>query len=241
MRGGGRQSNLTRMDRKKGLDLVRYCYDVGVRLFDLADMYGTHGLVCEALAGKPRDSYTIITKIWGHPRGLPEEEREEAEPLVERFLKELNTDYLDLVQIHCMTKPDWQDPFNRYFDGLERLKERGVIKAHGVSCHALSSVQTAAVEPWVDALHIRMNTADARMEGSLEENVAAARLAHQNGKGIIVMKVVGEGAIEDAEARKKSIAYITTLDIADTMVVGFESRDQVDDFLTNVEEALKGN
>ena len=239
VRGGNRQSNLTRMDRAASLDILRYCYDVGIRLYDLADMYGTHGLAREALDGKPRESYTIFTKIWGHRGGLPEEERPDAETVVKRFLKELNTDYLDLVQVHCMMKPNWPSEFARYFDGLERLKEQGLIKAHGVSCHALSAVKTAADEPWVDALHVRMNTTGTRMEGSLEENVAAARRAHENGKGIIVMKVLGEGAIQDAGERKKSIAYITTLDVADVMVVGFESRAQVDEFLANVSDVLK--
>lgn len=237
--GYERSSNLTRMDRSNALDVVRYCYDVGIRLFDMADLYGTHGLIREALAGKPRDSYTLFTKIWGHPTGLAEKERPDGDVVLKRFLEELGTDYVDLVQIHCMSQPDWPNEFGRYFDSLEKLKEQGIIRGHGVSCHALSSVQTAAEHPWVDAIHLRMNTANARMDGTLDENMAAAKLAHKNGKGIIVMKVLGEGAIKDPTEQKKSISTIVGLEAADVMVVGLESREQIDIFLANTAEALK--
>lgn len=239
MRGGGRQSDLTRLGKEKATELVLHCYDSGVRLFDLADMYGTHQVVGEALRGKPRDSFTIVSKIWGHPGGIPDEDHTDAVTSVERFLKEIGTDYIDLVQIHCMNKPDWPDEFGRFFDDLEKLKERGLIKAHGVSCHGLEAARVAATHPWVDALHIRMNTADARMDGTLDENIEVARLAQKNGKGIIVMKVLGEGAIQDPTEQKKSIKMVTRLDATDVMVVGFTAIDQVDFFLTSVAEALK--
>lgn len=238
MRGYNRESDLTRLGKEKAVELVRYCYDLGVWLFDLADIYGTHQIVGEALRDKPRDSYTLISKVWGHPGGVPDEDHTDATTSVERFLKEIGTDYIDLVQIHCMNKPDWPDEFGRFFDDLEKLKERGLIKAHGVSCHGLEAARVAATHPWVDALHIRMNTADARMDGTLDENIEVARLGQKNGKGIIVMKVLGEGAIQDPAEQKKSIKMVTLLDATDVMVVGFTAIDQVDFFLTSVAEAL---
>ncbi|MDO4585755.1 MAG: aldo/keto reductase [Planctomycetia bacterium] len=236
--GGMRACNMTRMDRKEALDVFRFAYDSGIRLFDLADLYGTHDLCREALAGKPRDSYTIFSKIWCHPGALPENERPTADVLIERFLKELDTDYIDLIQIHCMMDDQWDKKFAHQFEPLEKLKEKGLIRAHGVSIHALSALKKAAVHPWVDALHTRLNTANTRMEGSIEENVEAINTAHQNGKGVIIMKVLGEGAIQDPLERKRSTDFVTRLPSKDVMVVGFEKRQHVTEFLTNVAETL---
>ena len=237
--GGMRQCNLTRMDRTEALDIVRYCYDQGIRFFDVADMYGTHEIVRDALKDKPRDSYTLSTKIWCHPGGIPEKERPTADILVERFLKELNTDYIDMVQIHCLTSDKWIEKFGYQMDPLEKLKKRGLIRAHGVSCHALAAAQIAAVTPWVDSFHIRINSANLRMDGTWDQNVDVCRTARKNGKGVIAMKVLGEGAIKSPEERKRSTDAVTRLDCISMMIVGFEKHQHVDEFLTNVEETLK--
>src|SRR5687768_527711 len=63
MRGGMRQSNHTRMGRKKCEALIRDAYERGVRAFDLADLYGTHPFVMSALKKIPRQNLAIISKI----------------------------------------------------------------------------------------------------------------------------------------------------------------------------------
>jgi uncharacterized protein DUF4932 len=67
MRGGNRELNQTRMGKQKFEGLLRGAYEWGVRLFDLADLYGTHPYLVPALKGIPRDDYAIITKIWWRP------------------------------------------------------------------------------------------------------------------------------------------------------------------------------
>jgi predicted aldo/keto reductase-like oxidoreductase len=47
--------------------------------------------------------------MWVSQGGIPEPERPDANLVIDRFRKELNTDYLDLVQIHCMTDGKWTD------------------------------------------------------------------------------------------------------------------------------------
>ncbi|MDO4628853.1 MAG: aldo/keto reductase [Planctomycetia bacterium] len=237
--GGNRQCNLTRMDRAKALDIIRYCYDCGIRFFDMADMYGTHGLVAEALADKPRDSYTLGTKIWCQRGGIPEPERPTADILIERFLKELKTDYIDLVQLHCIYNLEWVERMKYQFEPLEMLKKKGLIRAHGVSCHSLGAAKIAAEMPWVDVMHMRINTENQRMEGSWDENVSLINRAKANGKGIIAMKILGEGTIKTPEGRRASTAAVTRLRSVDTMIVGFEKREHVDEFLTNVRETLE--
>ncbi len=237
MAGNNRSSELTRLGHDEAIAQIRRCYDSGIRLFDMADWYGSHPLVGEALRDKPRDSYTLISKIWPH-NGLDSNEKD-ADLCVKRFLKEIGTDYIDLVQIHCLSDPQWPTQFTEMMEGLEKLKEQGLIRAHGVSTHSLVSSEVAAEHPWVDAIHFRINGKEVRMDGTLEENRAAAMLAQKNGKGVIVMKVLGEGQITDPEEQKSSIRAVACHPSTDVMVVAFKTQEHIDSFLEKLAEVLK--
>ena len=240
MRGYQRSSNLSRMDRNKALGLVRFAYDCGIRMYDLADLYGTNPVVAEALQGKPRDSYVLSTKIWGHKGGLPEDDRPTADIVVKRFLQECQTDYLDVVQLHCMMNDQWTSEHGAQMEILEKLKQQGLIRAHGVSCHANSALKLAAETPWTDVVHVRINSEGVNMEGTIEEVVALTQKMHDVGIGTIAMKVIGEGKFADSlELRKKSVKFVTNLDCIDVMIVGFEEREHITEILENVEAALK--
>ncbi|MGA2499253.1 MAG: aldo/keto reductase, partial [Tepidisphaeraceae bacterium] len=92
MRGGGRASNMTRLGKEKFEALLKYEYDQGIRFFDMADIYGSHEFLASAFKGLPRDGYVINSKIWFMNGALPEKERPDANVVVDRFRKELNTD-----------------------------------------------------------------------------------------------------------------------------------------------------
>ncbi|MBQ9873848.1 MAG: aldo/keto reductase [Thermoguttaceae bacterium] len=239
MSGYNHSAQLTRMDRDKAVKLINHCYDSGVRFFDCADLYGTHEIISTTLKDKPRDSYVISSKLWPHPGGIEDKDRPDAVTVVKRFLRELKTDYLDLVQIHCMTKPDWADDCKQYMEDLEKCKEQGLIRGHGVSTHSIGSLQTAAENPWVDAVHIRLNSAGTRMDGTFEENVAASRKAQENGKGVICMKLVGEGTMKELEERRHSIDTVVRSQVVDVYIVGFEECWQVDELIENIGLSLK--
>ena len=157
MSGGNRQSNHTRMGKEKLEALIQGAYERGIRMFDLADLYGTHPYLMPALKGVPRAELTIVSKIWCHRGGIPEPERPDADVVVSRFLKEIGTDYLDLVLLHCMTSGQWPEQMRKQMDILAKLKDKGVVRALGVSCHSLAALEAAAGEPWVDSVHARIN------------------------------------------------------------------------------------
>jgi len=237
MSGWMRQTNQTRMGRQKFEKLLAYCYDQDVRMFDLADLYGTMPYAGRVLAGKPRGSYTLVSKIWPHPRGLPEEDRPAAEVCIKRFLKELQTDYIDLVQIHCVSKGDWPRRFRRYMDQLADCKRKGLIKAHGVSCHSVAALEAAAAEPWCDAVHARINPFNHRTDAPMEQVVPVLKKIHAAGKGIIAMKLVGEGKF-NAEQRAESLRFAMDLGCVDVLIVGFEKTAEVDEFKSGVRRQL---
>src|SRR5690349_482827 len=89
-----------RVQRGLGQDeftrLVRYAYDRGVRFFETAESYhGMPEMLGIALKGIPRDSYQIMTKYTF--KGA-----EESQAKVDRFRKQLNSEYFDVLLLHCV-------------------------------------------------------------------------------------------------------------------------------------------
>lgn len=239
MKAYNRVSDLTHRGREHTENLIRYAYDEGVRFYDSADLYGSHEYLARALSDKPRESYVLSSKVWFHPRGLPEPERQDADAAVKRFLKELNTDYIDLVQLHCMMKPNWPDEMRKQMDLLEGLKEKGLIRAHGVSCHSIPALEAAGNEPWVDVVHTRINPFGVKMDGPPAQVIPALKKIHDAGKGVIGMKIIGEGAFrDDVQKREESVRFVMGLGCVDMVIVGFQVAAEIDDFKKMVARAL---
>lgn len=235
MRGGKRESNHTRMGKEKFEALLKGSYDRGVTWFDLADLYGTHPYVMPALKGIPRDKFGIITKLWFRPGGLPEPERPDADEVVPRFLKELKTDYIDLMLLHCVTSAKWPEELRKQMDILSKFKEKGAIRALGVSCHSLEALEAAVTEPWVESVHARINPYGMSMDGAPEKVVPVLKRLCDAGKGIVGMKLIGEGKLrDDDEKRDESVRYVLGLDCVQILNVGFEKLEEVDDFAARV-------
>jgi len=235
MRGGNRESNHTRMGRQKLEALIRGAYERGMRAFDLADLYGTNPYVVPALSGIPRDQYAIFTKIWPHRGGIPEAERPDADVVVERFLKEIKTDYIDLILLHCMSSEKWPQELRKQMDILAKLKEKGLVRAHGVSCHSLGALEAAANEPWVDSVHARINPYGVKMDGPAEKVAPVLARLHAAGKGVVGMKLIGEGTFRDDDEKKDgSLRYVLGLGCVHVLNVGCENLDEVDDLAKRI-------
>ncbi len=240
MRGWMRNSNQTRAGKESFSTLIRHAYERGVRVFDCADLYGTHPYLAEALTGVPREDYVIITKIWWQQRGLPEQDRPGPKASVERFRQELRTDYVDLVLLHCVTDPNWQQTEEWQMDELSELKSDGVIRAHGVSVHSIGALESCISSPWVDSVNARINAYGDKMDDRDPAVVAEVlKRLHDAGKGVVGMKLIGEGQYrDDPLKRDESIKYVLGLGSVDTMVVGFEKPEEIDDFADRVANAL---
>lgn len=236
-----RSSFLTKQERDKSIALLNHAYNRGFRMFDCADTYGTHGIMAEALKSMDREKLMLTSKIWTRSGGIPEDERPDADIVIDRFRKELQVDYIDLVQIHCMVDNDWTDSMKRQMDILETLKSKGVIKAHGVSVHSLGAMKTAAADSWVDVLHARINPYGIAMDKpDPAEVVEVIHKLHAEGKGVIGMKLVGNGQFTDeSEKIDHTLKFVLGLGSVDMMIVGFENEVQVNNYMDRTEAALK--
>lgn len=238
---GNRTAHLTRQDKNESLSTLMHAWDKGIRFFDCADSYGTHGLVAEAMKKMNREEITLSSKIWVRGGGIPEPERPDANIVVDRFRKELDTDYIDLVQLHCLVEENWTETQKKQMDILEDLKAKGIIRAHGVSVHSLEAMKDAAKSPWVDVIHVRINPYGIAMDKpNPEEVIAVINQMHDSGKGIIGMKLVGNGDYRDQDEKiDHAIKFVLGLESVDMVIIGFETNDQIDNYLARTENALK--
>jgi aryl-alcohol dehydrogenase-like predicted oxidoreductase len=232
--GYNRSSNITRAGVAESV--IRQAYEKGIRFFDCADSYGTHTFTAAALKSFTRESYTLGSKIWVSQGGIPEPDRPDANVVVDRFRKELNTDYIDLIQIHCMTDAKWTDKEKKQMDILENLKAKKIIKAHGVSVHSLDAMESCIGNPWVDVVHVRINPFGEAMDKSDPALVTPViEKLHKEGKGIIGMKLIGAGRYkDDSEKIDESLKYTLALGTVDLVIVGFELPEQIDNYIGRI-------
>jgi len=237
--GYNRSSNITRAGVAE--PLIRQAYEKGIRFFDCADSYGTHPFTAAALKGIPRESYTLSSKIWLSQGGIPEPDRPDADIVIDRFRKELNTDYIDLIQIHCMTDTEWTDKQKKQMDLLENLKVKKIIHGHGVSVHSLEAMKACVGNPWIDVIHVRVNPYGESMDRKdPEEVIPVIEQLHNEGKGVIGMKLIGNGKFKnDSDKIDASLKYVLGLGTVDMIIVGFELPEQIDNYIGRVDRVLK--
>src|SRR4051812_847780 len=230
--GSNQASNQTRLGVKEFTRVVRHALDRGVCLFDVADQYGSHVYLREALRGIPRDKYVIQTKT--HATSAAN-----AKSHIERYRMELGVDHIDILLLHCMTKADWPTEYRGAMEYLMQAKEEKLIRAHGTSCHGMDPLGISAKHPFVEVDLARINPEGLIMDDKKPDEVASElQEMHDAGKGVVGMKIFGEGRINTPERKDASLRYVLGLGTVNAFILGFESADQVDDTLRRTEAAL---
>jgi aryl-alcohol dehydrogenase-like predicted oxidoreductase len=230
--GTGRSSNQTRLGMEKFLQLAHRAYERGIRFYDMADGYGSHPYVGEAIKTIPRENITLLSKMWTQEPGSPQ--IEPVEKTLDRFRREVGTDYFDILLMHCMTRGGWTESRKHYTDGLSKAKQDGIVKAVGVSCHSFDALVEAAESPWVDVIMARINPFQSKMDGTPDAVKAVLGKARANGKGIIGMKIFGEGEHVEEEERERSLQFAFSEGHVHCTTIGTESIAQLDDAANRV-------
>jgi 1-deoxyxylulose-5-phosphate synthase len=226
-------SNQVRLGHDKFVKLVHYAFDKGITYFDTADQYGSHIYLRDAIKGLPRERLFIQSKTRATTAEM-------ARADIERFREELGTDYLDSLLMHCMVKKTWPTDFRPVMDVLSEAKASGKVRAVGVSCHGMDPLQSASQCEWIDIDLARINPVGirARMDGTPEQVVPCLRAMHERGKGILGMKILGEGTFKTREEQLRSLRFVLGLGCVDAMVIGFEKPEQIDQITGMIENVL---
>jgi len=243
--GMGTGSNSGQVQRDLGREgfksLVHYAYDQGITYFDCSETYRTFEWLGGAVKGLPREKLFIQSKIPGQP--------ENALQAIDHHRKVFDTDYVDTMLIHCMIKDGWTDQWKRIMDAFDEAKEKGWIRSKGVSCHSLPALRGATATPWAQVHLVRVNPQGCHIDGR-EETVwddqlhevspvlAELKAMRAKGRGIIGMKIIGNGDFVNAEDREKSIRFAMSLPELDAVVIGFKNRAEVDEAIKRINAAL---
>lgn len=231
-KGSSKASNQTRLGMERFVEMARHAYQRGISFFDMADSYGSHPYVGEAIKSLPREKITLLTKIWtyedGSERNLPVRES------LDRYRRELGTDYIDIVLMHCLMQGNWSQNRKHYMEGLARAKEEGIIRAMGVSCHNWEAMVEAVDNPWVDVIMARINPFQTHMDNTPDAVKELLCRARKNGKGVIGMKIFGEGRHISESEREESLKFALAESNIHCMTLGLESIAQVDDSVDRV-------
>jgi aryl-alcohol dehydrogenase-like predicted oxidoreductase len=228
--GGGGESNQTRLGTNPFVTLMLDGYhENGLRFFDTADSYGSHPYVAAAIKHLPRDKVTVLTKT---DHRDPKEVRED----LDRFRRELGTDYIDILLIHCTTAGDWTTRYRGVMDVLSEAKQKGIIRAHGVSCHSIEALRAAAAaSDWVDIDLVRLNPVGAHMDADADTVISVVKQMRKAGTGIVGMKILGQGAMRDRPS--DAVRFALGSGVLDAFTIGAESRHEQDDLTRRIATA----
>jgi aryl-alcohol dehydrogenase-like predicted oxidoreductase len=223
--GSGHHSHQTALGVQGLAAVLLNGYDQGLRFFDAADSYGSHPHVAEALKHVDRSKVTVLTKSFSRDAAGVKAD-------LDRFRRELDTDYLDIVLMHCVTEADWSTRYRPVMDVLSEAKQKGIIHAHGCSCHTIEALRAAAKSPWVEVDLARINPIGAYMDADPDTVVSVLREMRAAGKGIVGMKILGQGSLRNKQ--DEAFKYALGLDVLHAFTVGAESIAEQNDVVRRI-------
>jgi 1-deoxyxylulose-5-phosphate synthase len=219
--GGGGSSNQMRKLGAAGVgDMWWNAYDNGVNFFDTSDGYGSHAAVKEVLKHLPREKFVIMTKTSARSA-------EAMRTALDTYRQEMGTDHIDILLLHSRMAPNWAEQDKGAMDVLSEAKAKGLITSVGISCHSMDAMKLAAKTPWLDICLTRLNPYGIRMDGDPEEVLPLIADMKAAGKGLVAMKVLGEGQLRNR--RDEALRFAATKDAVHAFTVGCESREEFKD------------
>jgi aryl-alcohol dehydrogenase-like predicted oxidoreductase len=222
--------------------LVRYAYDHGIRFIETAEAYpGMAAMLGTALKGLPRDSYRLMTKYALGRSANPQEK-------LDRYRRDLQTEYIDILLMHYLRSPNWRDETRPVQDGLSEAKSKKIILAHGASVHGLKPLAAFPGYKWLDVALLRVNHAGVRMDnndawdsdtlGDVNQVVAQAERIHDQGTGVLGMKLIGEGRFTNPQDREAAMKFVMGLGSVDAVTIGYKSAAEIDEAMDRMNRAL---
>ena len=154
---------------------------------------------------------------------------------LDRFRLELNTDYIDILLLHCMLDKDWNERKKGAMDAISEAQEKGIVRTKGISCHTIEALRTSAREPWVEVQLARINPAQVAMDADPQTVISVLREMKAAGKGVIGMKILGAGRLRNKV--DECLQFALSLDCLDCFTIGSESRAEMEELTRKIPAA----
>lgn len=199
--------------------LLNFAYEQGINFFDTAELYDNYDIIKEFIKYKDRETLTIATKSYAYDKAT-------AEYSVNKALKEMNTEYLDIFMLH---EQDNGNNFMGHYEAVERFmkyKEAGIIKHFGISTHRIEAVEDSIKFKEIEIVFPLLNAKGIGIhDGTVTDMINAVKKAKEYNKFILAMKVYGGGhLINDAE---KSFEFVKNIREVDAMAVGMATEEEI--------------
>jgi len=209
------QSNLS---IKEGVRVIEEAFNQGINFIDTAELYNNYNHIKEAISGK-RNKIVISTKCYAYSR-------EGAEESLKKALKELNTDYIDIFSLHEQESHHTLRGHSEAIEYFIRAREKGYIRAFGISTHYVSGVYASLDYDDIQVIHPIYNKAGLGIVDGTEKDMRKAiEMAYNAGKGIYSMKPLGGGnLINNVE---ESISFVIDNPNIHSVAIGMQSVEEV--------------
>jgi aryl-alcohol dehydrogenase-like predicted oxidoreductase len=187
-------------------DLLLYGFERGITFWDSASQYQTYRHIRCALKKVPRQRVAISTKLIVSSAA-------EAERGLTAALDEINTDYIDMCLLHAVRTRAELKRCEGALEKLVRLREKGLIRAVGVSCHGNSALEAARDCPDIDVVWCRINHAGLHMDRrlGLVDRLAALPLIKKKAKHLPAWCIARLRPAEAPPIREDEHSRITTI------------------------------
>jgi aryl-alcohol dehydrogenase-like predicted oxidoreductase len=229
------------LGQKEFSRLVAYAYDHGIRFFETAESYQTPGMLGEALKPYPRDSYQLMNKVTTDTGVDPQKRFDEMRRISQ-------TEYFDIMLLHWQHTGDWMEETKNWQEGMLQAQSKQIIKTRGASVHGLPALRQVPGNKFLEVAMIRMNHNGTRMDAPVGEDannpsvvpevVAHVKQVRKEGKGVISMKLCGDGAFTQHADRQAAMRFAFQNAGIDCATVGFKSTQEIDEAIDNMNLAL---
>ncbi|HHW99399.1 MAG TPA: 4Fe-4S binding protein [Firmicutes bacterium] len=209
---GPMQANLS---VQTGGRLLEAAFAMGINFVDTAESYDNYGHIRWALERGWSHKVHVATKSYAVTAA-------EMEQSLERALRGLGRDYIDIFMLHEQESSLTLRGHGGALDYLVRAKERGLVRAVGMSTHHVAGVRAGALHPQIDVIHPLINRRGwGIVDGSVDDMLAAIRLAASLGKGLYGMKALAGGHLYQDPA--SAFRFVLALPELASIAVGMQN------------------
>ncbi len=211
-------------DDDTALEILEYAFDQGLYYWDTASSYGNERISSEERIGiilKEHRENVFLTSKTGDREG------DMAKKSVERSLKRLGTDHIDLMFVHALSSVEDAEQLGKkgmVMDVLDQFKSEGIIRNIGFSGHASAEGMKRAVELYdFDVMMMALNHQST--DGTEDFEGLPAPLARKKGMGVVAMKVIRPRETVNGLSADDLVRYALTLDDFHMANIGIDSKE----------------